>query len=268
MKDPFSVEGKVTIITGGGSGIGAAMAREFARRGAPVLIAGRTLEKLERTRDAIRTDGGRIELKICDIADAAACDALIAEAVRVFGRLDVMINNAGGGVPRANAAEYTPEQWQAVVATNLYGAAYCSKAAVLQFVKQRSGGVIINVSSTAGMYGQTGVSPYAAAKAGLINYTMSTAMEWAPLGIRVNCLTPGPILNERNSDPSAQTYRDMISKTRPLGRFGLAEEMAWPAIFLASDASGYITGSISRLKAVPATVSILLDPMTLYATRG
>jgi hypothetical protein len=111
MKDPFSVEGKVTIITGGGSGIGAAMAREFTRRGAAVLIAGRTPEKLERTRDAIRKDGGRVELKLCDIADPSACDALVAEAVRVFGRLDVMINNAGGGVPRANAAEYTPEQW-------------------------------------------------------------------------------------------------------------------------------------------------------------
>src|SRR5260370_13213663 len=146
MKDPFSVEGKVRMITGGGSGMGAAMAREFTRRGAPVLIAGRTLEKLERTGDAIRQDGGRIELKICDIADAAACDALIAEAVRVFGRLDVMINNAGGGVPRANAAEYTPAQWQAVVATNLYGAAYCSKAAGLPIVQQKNSGGVPQLS--------------------------------------------------------------------------------------------------------------------------
>src|SRR5215831_5741090 len=143
VKDVFSVEGKVTIVTGGGTGIGISIAHEFAARGAPVLIASRNAEHLEPVRDDIRKLGGTSEMFVVDVRDAAKCDALIAEAVRLFGRLDVMINNHGGSITTPSL-NLSPNGWRAVIAINLDGTFFCSKAAARQFISQNSGGCIIN----------------------------------------------------------------------------------------------------------------------------
>ncbi len=245
LKNPFSVEGKVTIVTGGGTGIGESIAKEFAARGAPVLIASRKTEHLEPVRDAIRKAGGKCEMTVCDVRDAAQCDAMVAEAVKHFGRLDVMINNHGASIttPTLNLS---PNGWKAVVAINLDGVFFCSKSAARQFIAQKSGGSIINISSTAGVHGSPTMLPYGAAKAGVINLTVSHAGEWGEHGIRVNCIAPGPIDTEGAAPrvwPNPKV-KEMVARSRALGRFGQVEEISFPCIFLASDASSYVTGAL------------------------
>lgn len=244
MKDIFSVEGKVTIVTGGGTGIGIAFAHEFARRGAPVMIASRNAEHLEPVRDSIRKEGGKCEMKVLDVRDAAQCDALIAETVQHFGRLDVMINNHGGSITTPSL-NLSPNGWRAVIAINLDGTFFCSKAAARQFIAQKDGGCIINLSSTAGVHGSTTMLPYAASKAGIIKLTESHAGEWGRYGIRVNCIAPGPV-----ETPGAapriwpdEEVKKMMLRSRALGRFGKVEDIAYPAIFLASEAASWMTGA-------------------------
>jgi meso-butanediol dehydrogenase / (S,S)-butanediol dehydrogenase / diacetyl reductase len=239
MKDPFRVEGKVTVVTGGGTGIGASIAREFAARGAPVLVAGRTVETLQRTRDAIHAAGGVCEITRCDVRDAAACEAMIATAVRQFGRVDVVVNNAGA-VIRSPIVDMSIEQWRDVFATNIEGVFSASKTAARQFIAQGSGGSIINISSSASFSGYPEIAAYAAAKAAMNNFTMSSAMEWASAGIRVNCIASGAILIEKVS--GATDYIEKMSRSRPMRRMGRVEEIAYACIFLASDAASYITG--------------------------
>lgn len=244
MKDPFSVEGKVTVVTGGGTGIGASIAHEFAARGAPVLIASRKAENLEAARDSIRRAGGRCESVVCDVRDSAAVDAMVAAAVAAYGRLDVMINNHGASIA-APSLELSANAWRAVVGINLDGAFLCSKAAARQLIAQGHGGCIINISSTAGIHGSSTMSAYGAAKAGVINMSISQAAEWGHHGIRVNCVVPGPIETEGSAPrvyPNPKVY-EAIVKSRALGRFGRVEEIAYPCIFLASDAASYITGA-------------------------
>jgi NAD(P)-dependent dehydrogenase (short-subunit alcohol dehydrogenase family) len=245
MNDPFSVEGKVTIVTGGGGGIGAAIAREFALRGAPVLIASRKREHLEPVRDAIVQSGGRCALAVCDVRDAAACDAMVAEAVACFGRLDVLINNHGASI-RSPSLDLSPNAWRTIIDINLNGVFHSSKAAARQFILQGTGGAIINLSSLAGVHGASTNVPYAAAKAGIINLTLTHSAEWGPAGIRVNCIAPGPIDTENAGprvwpDPEA---REAMARSRALGRFGRPEEVAYACLFLASQAASYITGAL------------------------
>jgi NAD(P)-dependent dehydrogenase (short-subunit alcohol dehydrogenase family) len=245
LKEVFSVEGKVTIVTGGGTGIGESIAREFAARGAPVLIASRNVEHLTSVRDSIRKAGGKCEMTVCDVRDAAACEAMVAEALRHFGRLDVLINNHGASIA-APSMNLSPNGWRAVVAINLDGTFFCSKAAARQFIAQKTGGSIINISSTAGVHGSPMMLPYGAAKAGVINLTVSQASEWGALGIRVNCIAPGPIDTEGAAPrvwPNPKV-KEMVARSRALGRFGRVEEIAYPCIFLASEASSYLTGSL------------------------
>jgi NAD(P)-dependent dehydrogenase (short-subunit alcohol dehydrogenase family) len=244
LKDVFSVEGKVTIVTGGGTGIGIAIAREFAVRGAPVLIASRNAAHLEPVRDDIRKLGGKCEMFVVDVRDAVKCDAMIAEAVRLFGRLDVMINNHGGSITTPSL-NLSPNGWRAVVAINLDGTFFCSKAAARQFIAQNTGGCIINLSSTSGVHGSSTMLPYAASKAGVIKLTESHAGEWGRHGIRVNCIAPGPVTTEGAAAriwPNEEVKRMML-RSRALGRFGTVEDVAYPCIFLASEAASWISGA-------------------------
>ncbi len=245
MKDPFSVEDKVTIVTGGGTGIGESIAKEFAQRGAPVLIASRKVENLEKVRDEIRKAGGKCEIAQCDVRDAAQCDAMVAEAVKHFGRLDVLINNHGASITTPSL-NLSPNGWRAVVGINLDGVFFCSRAAARQFMAQKSGGSIINISSTAGVHGSPEMLPYGASKAGVINLTVSHAGEWGSHGIRVNCIAPGPIDTEGAAPrvwPNPKV-KEMVARSRALQRFGRVEEIAYPCIFLASEAASYVTGAL------------------------
>jgi 3-oxoacyl-[acyl-carrier protein] reductase len=245
LKDIFSVEGKVTIVTGGGTGIGAVIALEFALRGAPVLIASRNAGHLEPVRDGIRNAGGKCEMAVCDVRNAESCDALVTEAVKQFGRLDVMINNHGASIA-APSLKLSANAWRAVVSINLDGVFLCSKAAAHQFVEQKGPGSIINLSSVAGIHGSATMLPYAASKAGVIKLTESHAAEWGHLGIRVNCIAPGPIVTEGAAErmwPNEKVKAASLV-TRALQRFGSCEEVAYPCIFLASEAASFITGAL------------------------
>lgn len=245
VKNPFSVEGKVTIVTGGGTGIGESIAKEFASRGAPVLIASRSTEHLEPVRDAIRKAGGKCEMHVVDVRQAEQCDAMVEAAVKHFGRLDVLINNHGASITTPSM-NLSPNGWRAVVGINLDGVFFCSKAAARQFIKQGGGGSIINISSTAGVHGSPTMLPYGAAKAGVINLTTSHAGEWGAQGIRVNCIAPGPIDTEGAAPrvwPNPKV-KEMVRLSRALERFGRVEEIAFPCIFLASEASSYVTGAL------------------------
>ncbi len=244
MKDIFSIEGKVTIVTGGGTGIGIAIAREFAVRGAPVLIASRNADHLEPVRDEIRKLGGNCEMFVVDVRDAAKCDEMVAEAVKHFGRLDVMINNHGGSIT-APSLNLSANAWRAVVSINLDGTFLCSKAAARQFIAQKSAGCVINLSSTSGVHGSATMLPYAASKAGVIKLTESHAAEWGRHGIRVNCIAPGPVTTEGAAEriwPN-EAVKEMMLRSRALGRFGTVEDVAYPCIFLASEAAAWMSGA-------------------------
>lgn len=237
--NPFSVAGKVTIVTGGATGIGAAIARQFATHGALVLIASRNEANLIKMRDQICAGGGRCEMTVCDVREPGSCAAMVAEAVRHFGRLDVLINNAGAGFP-TTTAKLSPNGWRTIVSINLDGTFFCSKAAAEQFISQGGGGCIINVSSESAVEGWSDMPHYAAAKAGVINLTLSHASEWGPKGIRVNCIIPGKIVTEMENpiwlDPRATRHI-------ALRRFGQVDDVAYPCLFLASDAAAFISGT-------------------------
>jgi NAD(P)-dependent dehydrogenase (short-subunit alcohol dehydrogenase family) len=250
MYGPFSIEGKVTIVTGGGIGIGAAVAREFALAGAPVLIASRKIENLEATRDAIRKDGGTIELKVCDATKQEDCHAIITEALRLYGHLDVMINNAGGNI-RSVPLEITAEDMHTLFATNYDSMFYCSQASARQFVAQKTGGCIINFSSVCGLVGWPDTSAiYGSTKAAIINLTEALALEWAPLGIRVNAICPGPILVPKYE--AISSFVELMPKHTPLGRWGRPQEIAYACVFLASDAAAFISGTNLRVDGGPS----------------
>ena len=243
MTDPFRVSGRSVIVTGGGTGIGSVIAREFASRGARVLIASRSREHLEPVASAIRATGGTIESLACDVRDHAQVEAMVARAWDVFGGLDVLINNHGAGFFQ-RAEEITPNGFGTVVAINLTGTFLCSAAAARRWIAARRGGRIINMSSEAGVYGSPGMAHYGAAKAGVQNLTRTLAMEWARYDILVNCIAPGPI---DTPEAAARTWptpeiRSAVERSTAVARMGRCEEVAWPCLFFASEASSYVTG--------------------------
>jgi NAD(P)-dependent dehydrogenase (short-subunit alcohol dehydrogenase family) len=247
MKSPFSLEGRTAIITGGGTGIGKSIAIEFARAGADVVVCSRKMEHLEPVAEAVRGLRRRTFAMVVDVRVEEQVQAIVERTARDFGRLDVMINNAGASF-RARPEEISVNGWNAVVGINLNGVFLGCKWAQRQMVKQGGGGVIVNVASIAGVYGSTMMPHYGAAKAAVINLTRALAVAWARQGIRVNCIAPGPVETEgyidvlHKTDPDAdKTYRTVAARVA-MGRWGRVEEIAYPCIFLASNASSFMTG--------------------------
>ena len=247
MKSPFSLEGRTAIITGGGTGIGKSIAIEFARAGADVAVCSRKIEHLEPVAEAVRKLGRRTFAMAVDVRVEEQVQAVVERAARDLGRLDIMINNAGASF-RSRPEEISVNGWNAVVGINLNGVFLGSKWAQRQMVKQGGGGDIVNLASIAGVYGSTMMPHYGAAKAAVINLTRALAVAWARQGIRVNCIAPGPVETEgyidvlHKTDPDAEkTYRTVASRVA-MGRWGRVEEIAYPCIFLASDASSFMTG--------------------------
>ncbi|HEV8642439.1 MAG TPA: glucose 1-dehydrogenase [Methylomirabilota bacterium] len=246
-RSAFSLEGKAAVITGGGTGIGKSIALEFARAGADVAICSRKIEHLDPVAKAIRDLGRRSFATVVDVRVEEQVQAMVDQAARELGRLDVMVNNAGASF-RARPEDISVNGWNAVVGINLTGVFLGCKWAQRQMVKQGGGGVIVNVASIAGVYGSTMMPHYGAAKAAVINLTRALGVAWARQGVRVNCIAPGPVETEgyldvlRKTDPNAEkTYRAVASRVG-MGRWGRVEEIAYPAIFLASDASSFMTG--------------------------
>jgi NAD(P)-dependent dehydrogenase (short-subunit alcohol dehydrogenase family) len=240
--NPFSVDGKVAIITGGGTGIGKAIVTEFARFGAKVVTGSRNVENCQATVDEVKKMGGQAIALKCDVRNPDDCQAIVDAAVKEYGRLDVLVNNHGASFV-SPAEDISPNGWATIININLNGLFFLSKAAMKVMKEQKEGGAIINIASMAGVSGAPNMSHYGAAKAGVVNLARTLSYEWAPYNIRVNCIAPGPIVTKGYLDNLG--YDEVPSKFTdpvPLKRWGKVEEIAWPCIFLASEASGFMTG--------------------------
>ena len=256
-QSPFSLEGKTAIVTGGGTGIGKSIAIEFARAGADVGLCSRKLEHLEPVAKAIHDLGRRSFAMPVDVRQEEQVKAVVERAVQEFGRLDIMVNNAGASF-RAKPEDISINGWNTVVGINLNGVFLGCKWAGKQMMQQKSGGVIINISSIAGVYGSTMMSHYGAAKAAVITLTRELGVAWGRKGIRVNGIAPGPVETEgyldvlHKTDPEAKKTYDAVAARVGMGRWGKVEEIAYPAVFLASDAASWMTGETIVIDGGPA----------------
>ena len=244
-EDPFDVSGRVAVITGASTGLGARFASCLAERGARVVLAARRTQRIDRLADELRKQGAQALAVTCDVTRESDVDRLIKETVGTFGRLDVFINDAGlwaGGL----AQDENPDEFRQVLDVNLTGTFLCCQRAGRVMLEQGQG-VIINISSIWGMGSASepnvGSVSYAASKAGVINLTRELAVQWGRSGIRVNAIAPGFFPTEINVNLFASDERlAWIRKRIPIGRTGLQNELDGVLLFLASDASSYVTG--------------------------
>ena len=244
--EQFRLDDQVAIITGGGTGIGKAIALLFARAGAHVVLGSRKLERLEEVARAVRDLGRRSLAVPVDVRNPEQVDQLVARTLAELGRLDILVNNAGASFI-APVEGISPNGWNAVVGTNLTGVFLCCRAAGPHMIRQKKG-VILNISSIAGEYGSTAMPHYAAAKAGVLNFTRTLALAWAQHGIRVNALAPGPIVTEAyenvlRAGGGGEEAFQRVANAVAMRRWGKPEEVAFPALFLVSEAASYITGA-------------------------
>ncbi|MGE3075493.1 MAG: SDR family NAD(P)-dependent oxidoreductase [Dehalococcoidia bacterium] len=237
---------KVVIITGGSRGLGKAMTISLAEAGADVCIASRTVSQLESAAAEIKAAGGRDPLIVpTNVQSRADCDALIEKTVAHFGRLDVMLNNAGIGDRRGagnKIQDLEDADWHDTIEVNLHSTFYCSRAATRQFLKQGPGGVILNVASGTALRSSPQSLGYAAAKAGVISLTKSMAAQLVGEDIRVNCIIPGFVAQSPARDDDEAAMRKQRGRFITVRRLGEAWELGPLAVFLCSDASSYVTG--------------------------
>jgi 3-oxoacyl-[acyl-carrier protein] reductase len=234
------LDGKIAIVTGGGTGIGREIALLFAKNGADVTVAGRTPANIQKVSDDIKAIGRRSVAIATDVAVAEQVRSLVKQTVDKFGRIDIMVNNAGVA-SRALIVDMTEEIWDKVINTNLKGAFLGTQAAAKYMIEQKYG-KIINISSTAGIHPSSkGMSNYGASKAGINMFTTYAALQLAPYGINVNCVAPATIDNEQLRK-LGKAFEDKIKNITISGRFGTTLELANTALFLATDNSSYING--------------------------
>ena len=252
ISDQLDFTGKVAIVTGGGTGIGFATALQLARLGAAVVIASRTADELERAAQKIRDEsGGRCLAVPTDVKDEDAVIALVERTVAEFGRIDVLINNAGG--TRMGPLESIPTKgWDSIFDLNMKSAYVATREAGRHMIAQGSG-AIVNISSGAGINGVRGGAHYSAAKSALQMFTRVTAAEWGKHGVRANCVAAGAIASERvlGAWKVAGLEPDQMSAAIPLRRTGTPDEMANMIVFFASDAASYITGETVSVSGGP-----------------
>ena len=233
--------GKVVLISGAGSGIGRALAHWAARLGADVVLCGRDAEKLKGAAAAIGRYGARTMVHALTIRDPSAVAELFDTAWGQFGRVDVLINNAGGQFP-SPALDISPKGWQAVVDTNLNGTWYMMQAAAQCWRRAGLPGSIVNIVAVIGR-GMPGIAHTCAARAGVIHLAKTLAIEWAPLHIRVNCVAPGIIATNGMNVYSAEVL-EVLPQTNLMKRFGEVEDIANAVCLLAGDGGGFVTGEV------------------------
>lgn len=242
----FDLTGKVALVTGGTRGLGLAMARAFADAGASLVISSRKAEACAEVARSIREDTGARCIGVpCHVSDWDDCDALVAAAYGEFGKVDVLVNNAGMSPPYDSLVSVSRELFDKVIGVNLAGPFRLS-ALVGTRMAAGEGGSIINVSSTAAAMPTSSEIPYGAAKAGLQNLTTGLAHTFGPR-VRCNCIMPGPFLTDISKAWNMAAMNDMFEKMIPLRRAGQADEIVGAALFLASDASSYTNGAIIKI---------------------
>ena len=241
MNGPFDLAGKVALVTGGNGGIGLGMARGMAKAGAGIAIAARNPAKNAAAKAELEALGARCEILEVDVADEAACRAMVDDAKARFGRLDVLVNNAGvarGGLPQS----ISMADWNLVLQTNLTAAMVASQAAYPIFVGQ-GGGKIINIGSMYSIFGAAFTPAYSASKGAIIQLTKSLAAAWATDNIQVNAILPGWITTEMTAGAKgSDAFSTTIVNRTPARRWGEPEDFEGPAVFLASAASDFVTG--------------------------
>lgn len=239
----FDLKGRVAIVTGGNGGIGLGMAEGLAHAGATIMLSGRNAKKAETALATLRKAGGKAEFCEADVTKEAECKKLVAKTAETFGRVDILINNAGTNV-RKPAEEYSLTEWMHVMDTNLTSAFMCSQAAYPEMLKAK-GGKIVNIGSMLSIFGVGFGAPYGASKGGIVQLTKALASGWAKDNIQANAILPGWI----ETDLTAGAKRDIeglnervVART-PAKRWGKPADLAGVAVFLCSAASDFVTGT-------------------------
>jgi 2-deoxy-D-gluconate 3-dehydrogenase len=242
MADPFDLSGRVAVITGGNGGIGYGMAEGMARAGASVVIAARDESKSLAAVTALSKIGPAAAVSV-DVQSKPSVDAMVARTLELFGRVDVLVTNAGVNV-RKPPEQYTPEEWDLVLDVNLRGTFFCAQS-VHAPMKRQGGGKIITIGSMTSIFGASFAAPYSASKGGTVQLTRALATAWATDNIQVNAVLPGWIdtdLTQRARQQVQGLHERVVART-PQGRWGTPEDLSGIGVFLASRASDFITGT-------------------------
>lgn len=236
------LSGKVAVVTGASRGIGRAIALEFARRGATVVINyNGSIERAQEVQAQMEKEGHEAVLMQCDVSDFQACEAFFKKVTGQFGKVDILVNNAGI-TKDGLLMKLSEEEFDSVVDTNLKGTFHCMRFASRQMIRQKSGR-IINLSSVSGVMGNAGQTNYAASKAGVIGLTKAAARELAQRNVTVNAIAPGFIQTDM-TEKLSERVRETAAAQIPMGHFGSVEDIAYTAAFLASEEAAYITGQV------------------------
>jgi NAD(P)-dependent dehydrogenase (short-subunit alcohol dehydrogenase family) len=238
----FALEGRVALITGGGTGIGRGTAQVLAEFGADLVLAGRRPEPLERAADELRALGRQVLVVPTDVTDADQCEGLVAAAIERFGHLDILVNNAGGADPKP-PLEWTVQDWHDTIDVNLTSVWLLSRAAAKPMLDQGRG-AIVNISSGASLMALPNAAPYGAAKAGVNNLTGALSAAWSTGGVRVNAIAVGAVLTEMSIETARARGVDeqQFGARNGLGRAGYPDEIGHVVLFFASDAGSFVSG--------------------------